>query len=333
MEEKSKPKVFLSHSTKDRAFIEKLYQDLKKYKIEPWKDTEEIRDGKSWLKIIFEDGIPTCDSLIVYLTKNSINSKMVSKEIDSAFVEQLSDNGIAILPYVDDARIRTKLRPDIKSLQCREWNDTNYSALLPSVVAEIWQNYVEKIVSEVVRKEKDEKKSVEEKYKKLITKTNTSPFTKSQKKDFEYIKKYLNDNVFVTIRTSKYINDEMLDSLPSHDEVCSCPFLELLFRYVNKGYDIYSFDKFKSFVTKLLPKKFFETNDEKEDKHVYQIEPNFTTKLRTVGLTKPSSSNIDSFSNKMYRFNYWLGYNKLYKNDLEFKNIEKREFSFSKPKR
>ncbi len=125
----------------------------------------------------------------------------------------------------------------------------------------------------------------------------------------------------------------MLDSLPSHDEVCSCPFLDLLFRYVNKGYDVYSFDKFKSFVTKLLPKKFFETNDEKEDKHVYQVEPNFTTKLRTVGLTKPSSSNIDSFSNKMYRFNYWLGYNKLYKDDVEFKNIKKREFTFSKLKK
>ncbi len=44
-----------------------------------WMDTEEIRDGKSWLKIIFEDGIPTCDVVIVYFSENSITSKMVKR--------------------------------------------------------------------------------------------------------------------------------------------------------------------------------------------------------------------------------------------------------------
>ncbi|MGH7595797.1 MAG: toll/interleukin-1 receptor domain-containing protein [bacterium] len=190
MEKKNKPRVFLSHASKDRAFIEKLYNDLLKYKIAPWKDTEEIRDGRPWLKVIFEDGISTCDSIIVYLTKHSINSKMVAKEIDAAFIEQMSDNGITILPYIDDSQLRSELRPDIRSLQCREWNKHNYLEFLPSVVAEIWQSYVERVVDAAILKEKYENKSLEERYKKLVKRTLSSPFTKSQKKDFEYIKNY-----------------------------------------------------------------------------------------------------------------------------------------------
>lgn len=73
----NRPKVFLSHSSKDKSFINQLYDDLKRCKIDPWLDTEEIRDGRPWMKVIFEDGIPACDAVIVYLTENSIKSKMV----------------------------------------------------------------------------------------------------------------------------------------------------------------------------------------------------------------------------------------------------------------
>ena len=83
MEKRNKPKVFLSHSCLDKPFIERLANDLRKCQIEPWLDSEEIRDGKPWLKVIFEDGMPTCDCVIVYLSENSLNSKMVQKEIDA----------------------------------------------------------------------------------------------------------------------------------------------------------------------------------------------------------------------------------------------------------
>src|ERR1044072_95447 len=96
----NKPRVFLSHSSSDKDFIDKLYADLRKCHIEPWLDTEEIRDGTSWLKEIFQDGIPRCDAVIVYFTEHSMKSKMVAEEIDAALVHQLSDRGVAFLPYV-----------------------------------------------------------------------------------------------------------------------------------------------------------------------------------------------------------------------------------------
>jgi len=80
MEERiNKPRVFLSHSKADIEFIERVNQDLHRCQISPWLDSEEIRHGKPWLDAIFEDGIPTCDAVLVYFTESSLQSKMVKK--------------------------------------------------------------------------------------------------------------------------------------------------------------------------------------------------------------------------------------------------------------
>src|ERR1700741_4221173 len=109
----NKPLVFLSHSSTDKPFIEKLASDLRKCQIDYWLDSEEIRDGRSWLKVIFEDGIPTCDAVVVYFTEDSLKSKMVEKELDATVVEQLSRGGITLLPYVSRAELRNILRSDL----------------------------------------------------------------------------------------------------------------------------------------------------------------------------------------------------------------------------
>lgn len=66
----SGPIVFLSHSSKDKPFIKRLAADLKMCKVGTWLDSEEIRDGKSFIDAIFLDGIPRCNSVIIYLTEN-----------------------------------------------------------------------------------------------------------------------------------------------------------------------------------------------------------------------------------------------------------------------
>ena len=191
----NKPKVFLSHSKKDAKFIEKLSSDLRKCQIDPWLDTDEIRDGRPWLQVIFEEGIPTCDAVIVYLTNNSLNSKLVSKEIDAALIEQLSESGISFLPYVSTGRIRAKLRSDIKSLQCREWNNKNYFYLLPSVVSEIWRSYTEKVTNLALLQEKNRRLEAEITLKTLKEKEQGSIFSSSDSIDFQYVFKKLNGKV------------------------------------------------------------------------------------------------------------------------------------------
>lgn len=180
----NQPKVFLSHSSLDKPFIERVAKDLLRYKINCWLDTEEIRDGRPWLKVIFEDGLASCDVVLVYLTENSLKSKMVEKEMDATLVEQLGESNISILPYLSKADLRGRLRPDIRSLQSREWNEENYSEMLPSVVAEIWRSYLERIVSTTNLLERNrrlemelELKSVQERYEGTVfTPSNLNPF-------------------------------------------------------------------------------------------------------------------------------------------------------------
>src|SRR6266478_52687 len=109
----NKPRAFLSYSSQDLAFIERIESDLRSCQIESWLDRTQIRDGRPWLDAIFEEGIPTCDVIIAYFTENSLSSGMVAKEVDAAFIGQLRDNGISFLPYINQSEIRSQLRLDI----------------------------------------------------------------------------------------------------------------------------------------------------------------------------------------------------------------------------
>jgi hypothetical protein len=182
----NKPRVFLSHSQKDTEFIEKLANDLRRSQIEPWLFTYEIRHGKPWLDEIFRHGMPTCDAIIAYLTEASLTSPVVAKEIDTGILQKLSDSNVAFLPYVNNAKIRALLRPDIQAIQSPVWNAENYYTLLPVVVSEIWRSYLERTVSSAMKDERLKRVEAElelEKYKSEPDEV----FTKAENKEFEFI--------------------------------------------------------------------------------------------------------------------------------------------------
>lgn len=183
----NKPRLFLSHAKNDIAFIERLYYDLRKCQIDPWLDSEEIRHGKSWLDAIFEDGIPTCDSVLVYFTEKSLDSAMVKREIDSGILQQLKESSISFLPYVNDAEIRQKLRSDIQALQVPVWNNDNYHSLLPQVVAEVWRSFLERTISNAINNERVRRLEAELELEKLKRSIYESVFSESENRDFGYI--------------------------------------------------------------------------------------------------------------------------------------------------
>lgn len=187
----NKPKVFLSHAKDDIDFIKRLNSDLRKCQIEPWLDSEEIRHGKPWLDAIFEDGIPTCDSVLVYFTENSLKSVMVKKEIDTGLIQQFKENSISFLPYVNDAEIRQKLRADIQALQVPVWNNDNYSSLLPQVVAEVWRSFLERMILNAINSERVRRLEAELELEKLKRSLHNGVFPESENRDFGYIWKKL----------------------------------------------------------------------------------------------------------------------------------------------
>jgi hypothetical protein len=298
----NKPRVFLSHSAKDKDFIEKrLAMDLRKCQIDYWLDTEEIRDGSSWLKMIFQDGIPVCDVVIVYLTEYSITSPMVEKEMDAALIGQLSDSGIVLLPYVNKGSLRGKLRSDIRSLHCREWNEDNYHDVLPSVVAEVWHSYLEKVVSMAVTQEKNKRLEVELEYKRLQERFQGSPFSPSEEKEFRHIYDHVN------IQTQAIITDKELASKVKFN------LLEMLIRFVDHNQRNFFFGEFKDELSQFVTKKDwyirFSLNMDDISERILLVG------LLTYGLVGVSDS---LFTDKMYRFRYWLEYHHLLSANISF---------------
>ena len=184
---KNKPRAFLSHSKTDIDFIRRIRDDLRKCQIEPWIDEDDIRHGKPWLDSIFEDGIPTCDSVIVYFSFDALQSRMVKKEIDASILSQLADKRIAFLPYVSNASIRKDLRPDIQSLQVQEWNSNNYFEILPRVVAEIWRSFMERSVHAATQEEENRRLRLELELQKAKHEGAKGVFSAAEEADFTYL--------------------------------------------------------------------------------------------------------------------------------------------------
>src|SRR5437868_4408024 len=191
MKEKvNKPRVFISYAAEDIAFIETIEGDLRRCRVEPWRDRTSIRHGQPWQQAIFEEGVPTCDIILAYFSPHSLNSEMFAKEVDAAQLRKLKDSGILFAPYISDSQLRKSLRLDIQGLECPVWNQNNYNEVLPVVVAEIWRSYMERGVTLSVLVERTRRLELELELQKINT--QSSAFTPQEEKEFHYIYQKLN---------------------------------------------------------------------------------------------------------------------------------------------
>lgn len=339
MQRFNKPRVFLSHSRLDKPFIEKLYDDLRKSQIDPWLDSEEIRHGKPWLNAIFEDGIPTCDCVLMYFTENSIDSKMVIKEMDTAILHQLQNSSIAFLPYVDKEIIRQKLRADIQALQIPIWNDSNYAELLPCVVSEIWRSYHERSVLTAIQAEKLKRVQAELELEKVKQVASKTIFDGAEESDFVYILTSIDKNIELIIgenlvKDRNIYGEEKSEQVATHHLLINLKTVVINLLDCNK--DEYIFSNIHSYINSKVKEYLAENNilrDNSNNAHVTNL-PNILDELLTFGLVEsqhipPSTTSEPAirimmksrsyryvYTPKMYRFRYWLAYNKLLTTDF-----------------
>lgn len=321
----NKPKVFLSHSWENKPFIKRIADDLRRCSIDYWLDTEEIRDGRSWLKMIFEDGIPKCDAVIVYLTEQSIRSPMVQKELDAAVLHQLSAAGVNLLPYVSEADLRKQLRSDIQTLQCREWNEDNYESVFPTVVAEIWRSYLERTVEAALLHEKNQRLEQELENKRLKEQYESAVFSAREEEEFRYFYERLSRKIDLTFSLFKK-KENSQKTTKVGEEVCRVSVLSIVLAAVDEG-ELY-FDA-QSVGPQIL--KALGTTLNIDGEEVIRVDIGRTidqhggaavqSELNTFGLTTitPRQDFIDGqvtackISEKMYRFKFWIEYNSLLK--------------------
>jgi len=95
----SKPRVFVSHSSKDKGFVQNFSLDLRRLGFTVWYDDWGIAIGDSIVEKVFE-GLNSSDTLIIVLSPNSIDSRWVREELNTAVMRRLSENDIRILPVL-----------------------------------------------------------------------------------------------------------------------------------------------------------------------------------------------------------------------------------------
>lgn len=93
-----KAKVFLSHSSKDKKFVEKLKEDLENKGIDTWYDNKDLDIGDIVSDAIAE-GIQQSWFFLIVISPNSVNSKWVKYELDEAY-DQHINSGKKVLPIV-----------------------------------------------------------------------------------------------------------------------------------------------------------------------------------------------------------------------------------------
>lgn len=92
-------KIFLSHTKTDKPFVRKLAADLRNYSHTVWIDEAEIKIGDSLIGKIRE-GLDSVDFVAVVLSKTSINSEWVKKEIEIASNREIEEKKVVVLPIV-----------------------------------------------------------------------------------------------------------------------------------------------------------------------------------------------------------------------------------------
>lgn len=113
------PKVFISHSSKNRRRAERLANALKKRGVDVWYDEWDMLVGHNLADQIYE-GIRSSDYLAVILTKAAITSRWVKEELDLAKVDEIENRGTKIIPLLYERcdipyGLRTKVYADFTS--------------------------------------------------------------------------------------------------------------------------------------------------------------------------------------------------------------------------
>lgn len=91
--------IFLSHTSSDKPFIEKLARDLKRLGVNVWFDKWEIQVGDS-LTWKIEEGIRENEFLGIVLSQESLNSEWVKSELSAAWLKQMKTKKIVVLPIM-----------------------------------------------------------------------------------------------------------------------------------------------------------------------------------------------------------------------------------------
>jgi hypothetical protein len=98
---------FISYSTKDQEFAQRLHADLQAKGVRCWFAPDDLKTGDRF-RLRIDESIRVYDKLMVVLSANSIGSEWVEKEVETAFEKERKQKTTVLFPIrLDDEVMKT----------------------------------------------------------------------------------------------------------------------------------------------------------------------------------------------------------------------------------
>jgi uncharacterized protein YjbI with pentapeptide repeats len=97
---------FISYSSKNQDFAERLHNDLQAKGVRCWFAPEDLKIGDKFRTRI-DEAIRYHDKLLLVLSEHSVNSKWVEKEVETAFDKETPDHTVLFPIRLDEAVMKT----------------------------------------------------------------------------------------------------------------------------------------------------------------------------------------------------------------------------------
>ena len=101
-------RIFISHSSHDKAFALRLAAKLKQPGISPWIDSEQIISGEDILDELGR-GLATMDLLVLLASRHALESEWVNREVKFAQFREIEEKKALVLVYILDETSPKKL--------------------------------------------------------------------------------------------------------------------------------------------------------------------------------------------------------------------------------
>jgi TIR domain len=126
--------VFISHSSADKRIASRLAMGLKAFDYEAWFDDWELLPGDSIVNRI-ETAIANTDVLLVLLSKSSVESRWVRRELSTGLARQLSGQGVMVVPVLVETCEVPALLHDTKFVDLRDDFESGFRELSKGLAA------------------------------------------------------------------------------------------------------------------------------------------------------------------------------------------------------
>jgi hypothetical protein len=99
---------FISYSNKDHEFAERLHADLQDSGVRSWYAPEDLKIGER-IRVSIDESIRVHDKVLLILSKNSIGSEWVEKEVETAMERERQQKRTILFPIrLDDEVLSVK---------------------------------------------------------------------------------------------------------------------------------------------------------------------------------------------------------------------------------